>query len=86
MNVFYNIQKPTFHIESYTKVPVSFMARLNSMDDYGNIKEPYDIKLKKTSFFGMIKRTITKRVFLPSGFNAEKEFKKGREITGKILL
>jgi hypothetical protein len=77
-----------YYIESYKKVEQSFLAMLNSHSHDGDFKqpvgytEPYEIKLKKVSLFGLIKSTVTKKVSLPKGFNHNKELTKGREWVG----
>lgn len=78
-----------YYIESYKKTEQSFLAGLNTMvkstginEEFRWIQEPYEIKLKKVSFFGLIKTVITKKVSLPKGFNHSKELTKGREWVG----
>lgn len=75
-----------YYIESYKKIEQSFLSGLNSMvtntginEQFRGIQEPYDIRLKKLMFFGLIKRNITKRILLPKGFNHKSELTKGRE-------
>ncbi len=78
-----------YYIKSYKKLEQSFLAGLNTMvastginEQFRGIQEPYEIKLKKVIFFGLIKSTVTKRVQLPKGFNHKKELIKGREWIG----
>lgn len=67
-------------ITGYEKIEVSFLSNLNRIDETrGGIREPYDIFLEEYYFFGLFKKNITKRVYLPKGFNHKKEFIKGRE-------
>lgn len=67
-------------IINYEKIRTSFLSRINSIcDSTGQVKEPYDIFLEKRSFFGLRKKRLTKRVYLPQGFNHEKELQTGRE-------
>ena len=55
------------------------VASTGSNEQFRGIQEPYEIKLKKVSFFGLVKTVITKKVSLPKGFNHSKELTKGRE-------
>lgn len=67
-------------IKGYKKIEVSFLSNLNRIDETrGGVKEPYDIFLEKHYFFGLLKKNITKRVYLPRGFNHKKELVRGRE-------
>lgn len=67
-------------IKGYEKIEVSFLSSLNRIDETkGGVKEPYDIFLEKHYFFGLLKKNITKRVYLPRGFNHKKELVTGRE-------
>jgi hypothetical protein len=78
MNIFFNIGKKfeaKYFVESVTAGPPS---GINALNDYGNIKDPFDLVLTKKSFFGKTS-TVNKRVFLPRGFNI-KQLKKGRQI------
>jgi hypothetical protein len=72
-----------YKIISYKKKEQSFLSSINSIDHTtGGISEPYEIKLEKFSFFGLIKSKVTKNVSLPRGFNHKKELTKGREWVG----
>lgn len=67
-------------IKDYKKIEVSFLSSINSIDEVrGGIKEPYDVTLEKRYFFGLIKKEIVKRIYLPKGFNHKKELIKGRD-------
>ena len=75
-----------YYIESYEKKEQSLLAGLNTMvsntginEQFRGIQEPYEIKLKKVMFFGLISVEVTKNVQLPKGFNHKKELTKGRE-------
>ena len=39
-------------LESYTIEKQSYLATLNSMDEYGNIQETYKLILRQIVFFG----------------------------------
>lgn len=68
-----------YYIKSYTKKKQSFLAMVNSIDHtYGQPKEPYTIVLERR-IFGRFKKEITKEVYLPKGFNHQKELEAGRE-------
>lgn len=78
-----------YYIQSYKKINQSFLGGLNTMvestginEQFRGIQESYKIKLKKVSFFGLVKKIITKDVSLPKGFNHSKELTKGREWIG----
>lgn len=77
-----------YYIDSYKKIEQSLLSGLNTMvvssginERFRGIQEPYEIKLKKVSFFGLIETTVTKHIQLPKGFNHKKELVKGREWT-----
>ena len=43
-----------YRIVSYEKVPQSFLASINGMDNgTGQVMEPYDVDLEKFVFFGL---------------------------------
>ena len=66
---------------SYKKKKVSFLSRLNSMDNYtGVIKEPYELTLRKHVFFNMYSYIVVRDWSFPAGFDAEHELLTGREI------
>ena len=67
-----------YYIESYKKIEQSFLSGINSMNDLGNIVEPYEITLIKRFLFGILKSKCIKKIYLPVGFNHTKELKKGR--------
>jgi hypothetical protein len=68
-----------YYILGYKKRKMSFMQRVNTMDELGNIFDIYDVELEKISFFGLRRKKIVHELRAFTNFNAEKELVKGRE-------
>jgi hypothetical protein len=68
-----------YYIKSYEKIKMSFMQRINTMDELGNIYDIYNVELEKVYFFGLLKKKVFHKLRAYTNFNAEKHLIKGRE-------
>ena len=70
-----------YYIIRYEKQHQSFLSALNSMtmSNGGNIQEPYTLILNKKGWFGLVNKIVKETIYLPRGFDADKEFTKGRQ-------
>jgi hypothetical protein len=68
-----------YFIVGYKKRNLSFLQRINTMDELGNIYDIYDVELEKVYFFGLLRKKVFHVLRSYRSFNAEKELLKGRE-------
>jgi hypothetical protein len=68
-----------YFIIGYKKRNLSFLQRINTMDELGNIYDIYDVELEKVYFFGLLKRRVFHVLKASTNFDAEKHLTKGRE-------
>lgn len=70
-----------YFIKEIKPIKQSFLSMINSIEEtYGNAKAPYDFKLTRVSFFGLIKKDITKSFYFDKSYNPALKIKIGSEI------
>ncbi len=65
-----------YFVKEIKQIPQTILQRINSVSDMKEIKIPYEFKLIKKTFFGLIKKEVSKTINLPINFDPMKEIGK----------